>query len=328
MAACRIGFVGAGGVAARHARTLTGLPQVRLVAVTDPDVERRRRFADEYGVRALPDLDALLASGIDAVYVCVPPFAHGPVEEAVAAAGVALFVEKPLSLAYEVAERAARMLAAAGVVTAVGHHWRYSAAVRRAQRLLGGHQVRLASGAWLDKVPPVPWWSQRSCSGGQIVEQAVHVLDLARLLVGEVEEVYALAEAAPPDGSGGDVDCATAVTLRFAGGAVGTLGVTCRLTWKHRAGLEIYADGLALALSEDGLEVRDAAGVLREKVDPDEAKRASDRAFVDALLGVGDGVLVPYEEALRSHRLACAVARSVVERAPVRLVGGDADARR
>ncbi|MFN2557129.1 MAG: Gfo/Idh/MocA family oxidoreductase [Nitriliruptorales bacterium] len=154
--------------------------------------------------------------------------------------------------------------------------------------------------------------------------EAVHVLDLARLLVGEVEEVYALAEAAPPDGSGSDVDCATAVTLRFAGGAVGTLAATCRLPWKHRAGLDVYADGLALALSEDGLEVRDSKeGLVCEKVDPDEAKRASDRAFVNAVLGIGDDIRVPYDEALRTHRLACAVAHSAARHRPVRLSAGE-----
>lgn len=323
MAKCRIGFVGAGNVAARHARTLAGFAQARLVSVTDPDDTRGRRFADEYGLRVVPDLGALLESGLDAVYVCVPPFAHGPVEEAIAAAGLALFVEKPLALNCEVAERVSEALSRAGVVTAVGHHWRYSTAVQRSQRLLTGRQVRLVAGVWLDKVPPVRWWSQRGCSGGQIVEQAVHVLDLARLLVGEVEEVYALGEEAPPDEMGSDVDCATAVTLRFAGGAVGTLATTCRLAWKHRAGLDIYADGLALALTEDGLEVRDGTdGALRHVVDPDEAKTASDRAFVHAVLG-DDDVRVPYDEALRTHRLACAVARSAAEHRPVRLVAGE-----
>lgn len=325
VAKCRIGFVGAGGVAARHARTLAGFPQVRLVSVTDLDDGRAHRFAHEYGVRAVPDVGALLETGLDAVFVCVPPFAHGPMEEAIAAAGVALFVEKPLALDCEVAERIAEAVATTRVVTAVGHHWRYSTAVQRAQRLLAGRQVRLATGVWLDKAPPVGWWSYRSCSGGQIIEQAVHVLDLARLLVGEVEEVYALGEKPPPDESGGDVDCATAVALRFAGGAVGTLAATCRLTWKQRAGLDLYADGLALALTENGLEVRDGGGALRIDVDPDEAKQASDRAFVHAVLGDGDEVRVPYHEALRTHRLACAVARSAAQHGPVRLVEGEAD---
>ncbi len=186
MARCRIGFVGAGGVASRHAQTITQFPQARLVAVTDVDLARSRRFADEYGGCAVPSLADLLDVGLDAGYVCVPPFAHSAVEETVVSAGVALFVEKPLGVDCAVAERVARAVAAAGVVTATGHHWRYSAAVQEARQLLAGRPRRLAVGSWLDRVPPVQWWSQRARSGGQILEQAVHVLDLARLLVGEV----------------------------------------------------------------------------------------------------------------------------------------------
>lgn len=194
MAQCRIGFVGAGGVAARHAQTLIQFPQARLVAVTDVDLARSQRFANEYGGYTVPYLDDLLDVGLDAVYVCLPPFAHGAVEETVVGAGVALFVEKPLGLDCAVAERVARAVAAAGVVTATGHHWRYSVAVQEARQLLADRPLRLAVGSWLDLVPPVGWWSQRARSGGQIVEQAVHVLDLARLLVGEVTEVSAFAD--------------------------------------------------------------------------------------------------------------------------------------
>jgi predicted dehydrogenase len=182
-------------------------------------------------------------------------------------------------------------------------------------------------GAWLDQVPPVSWWSSRTLSGGQVIEQAVHVLDLARLLVGEVVEVCAVADASPPNVPGGDVDGATVMTLRFAGGAVGSLAATCLLGWKHRAGLEVYADGLALALTEDELRIRDSAGPRALRFDPNAAKRAVDRAFVDAVLGRGDDVRSPYSDALRTLRLACAVTRSMTERGPV-LVAEDVDAQR
>ncbi|MFI7679201.1 Gfo/Idh/MocA family protein [Actinophytocola sp. NPDC049390] len=314
---CRIGFVGAGGVADRHARMLSGFPEVRVVAVTDPDEPRRAAFARTHGARPVADLAALLDSGVDAAYVCVPPFGHGQIEEAVAAAGLPMFVEKPLGLDLTVPEQVARTVADAGVPTAVGHHWRYAASVRRARELLADRPVRLVVGAWLDKVPPVPWWSHRDRSGGQAVEQAVHVLDLARLLAGEVTEVHAVAGA---PANGGDVDGATAAALRFADGAVGTLAATCVLGWKQRAGLEVFADGLAVTVTEDGMAVRTGVDEpVWEAVDPDDAKRAADRAFVDAVLGRGDDVLVPYAEALRTHRLACALARSVVDGRPVRV---------
>ncbi|MDQ4102880.1 MAG: Gfo/Idh/MocA family oxidoreductase [Actinomycetota bacterium] len=320
MAECRIGFVGAGGVAARHARMLAEFDDVQLMSVTDLDPVRAQSFAAAHGMRAVHGVEELIETGVDAVYVCVPPVAHGLAEQAVAAAGVALFVEKPIGLDWEGAEQTARVLAEAGVVTAVGHHWRYSSTVTWAQRVLNDRPVRLAVGAWLDKVPPVSWWALRGHSGGQVIEQAIHVLDLARLVVGEVTEVHAIADSTPPGAPDADIDGATVANLRFAGGAVGTLAATCLLGWKHRAGLEVYADGLAVSLSEDTLEIRDGSGGLQvRRVDPDAAKRAADRAFVDTVLGNGGDVRTPYSDALRTHRLACAVARSAAQGIPVRL---------
>jgi myo-inositol 2-dehydrogenase/D-chiro-inositol 1-dehydrogenase len=115
---------------------------------------------------------------------------------------------------------------------------------------------------------------------------------------------------------------ATAALLRFAGGAVGTLSATCALGWKQRAGLEIVADGLILSVGEDGLTVRDADGTREVAGDPDAARTAVDRAFVDAVRGVGDDVRVPYSEALRTHLVACSIAESVATGRPVAVPRG------
>jgi myo-inositol 2-dehydrogenase/D-chiro-inositol 1-dehydrogenase len=317
---CRIGFVGAGGVATRHATMLTGFADAELVAVADCDPARASAFADRFGGRAVPDVPALAGAGIDAAYVCIPPGAHGPAEVTLAAAGIPMFVEKPIALDAGTAERVAMALDQAGVRASVGHHWRYSAPVRQAREALADRPVRLAVGAWLDRVPPVPWWVHRDQSGGQVVEQAIHVLDLARLLVGEVTEVHAVADGEPPGAPGADVDGATVATLRFAGGAVGALAATCLLGWRHRAGLEVFADGLALSVGEEALEIRDGSAAPRvREADPDIAKRAADRDFVDAVLGRSAGVRTPYTDALRTHRLAHAIAESATRGATVRL---------
>ena len=213
----------------------------------------------------------------------MPPFAHGGPETAVLSAGVPLFVEKPLGVTVETAERVGAQAAAAGALTAVGHHWRYLEVVERAQRLLDGRAVRLVGGTWLDKVPPVGWWPVRERSGGPVVEQAAHVLDLARLFAGEVAEVFAMGDGRPPKVPGADVDGVTTATLRFHSGALGTLSSTCLLGWKQRAGLELIADGLWLWVGEDGLAIREGdADPVGEVVagDPAAARVAVDRAFV------------------------------------------------
>src|SRR3712207_495186 len=98
MVASRVGIVGAGGVAQRHARVLSGFADVQVVGVTDVVRAAAERLAAEHGAEVHPDVPALLSAGVDAVYVCVPPFAHGPAERAVTAAGIPLFVEKPISV--------------------------------------------------------------------------------------------------------------------------------------------------------------------------------------------------------------------------------------
>lgn len=319
---CRVGFIGAGGVAQRHARHLAELGNVRVVAVTDPNTAAAESFAETTGGAAVADLDALLKTAPDAVYVCVPPFAHGDIEERVLDAGAAMFVEKPVALDFPTAERVDAAARETGVVTAVGHHWRYSPAVDLVRDLLDGQTVRLLTGSWIDKVPPVPWWAKRAMSGGQIVEQAAHVLDLIRLLCGDVVEVSAYANPAPPGTPGADIDVATVAILRLQSGAVGTVAATCCSDWKHRAGLELQADGLSITFREDCITTRTAQGTTQRSLSPDEAKRAADRAFIDAVVGSGagrNGILVDYSEALRTHRLACAIAESAEHNRAVRL---------
>ncbi len=224
--------------------------------------------------------------GLDAVYVCVPPFAHHPAETSaevqVADAGVAVFVEKPLATDLATAEAIAARLRRAGVLTRVGHHWRCAEPVARARELLAHRTIRLVSGTWWDKVPPVSWWLHQARSGGPVVEQAIHLLDLARVLVGEVEVVQASASGTVP---GGDVDAAVVALLSFVDGAVGTLGTASVLGAKHRAGIEIVAEGLVVGVGEDWLEVYDGVVSSRAEFDRWTACVAADRAFVDALAG-------------------------------------------
>lgn len=320
MTATRIALVGAGGVAQRHASVLGTFEDVELVGVADPRAEAASALAASAGCPAFGDLPSLLdGAAPDAVYVCVPPFAHGQPERLLIERGIPFFVEKPLAAGLEVAEELGAAVARAGLLTATGYHWRYLDGVQHARKRLAAAPARMAVGAWLDKVPPVPWWTRQARSGGQVVEQATHLLDVMLDLVGPVERVYALGARTPrPAHPDADVDDVTAAALRFAGGAVGSLSATSLLPAKARAGLELLADGMRLELTETALTVQDGDG---EEVleDSGEAKRRVDRAFVDAVRGLGDDVRAPYATALETHRVACALVRSAQAGVPVDL---------
>jgi myo-inositol 2-dehydrogenase / D-chiro-inositol 1-dehydrogenase len=322
--ATRIGFVGAGAVARRHAATIEGLPDAEVAAVCDPDRQAVEAFARLHGAAVRPNLVAMLEDEeIDAIYVCVPPFAHGVVEEAVIARGLPLFVEKPLALDLATAERLAAEIRSAGILTATGYHWRHLDVVRHARDLLRGRPARLVHAAWLDKLPPPAWWPHRNGSGGQVIEQATHVLDPVRVLAGEVVEVCAAGartgSCAPEDG---DVDDVTAATLWLQSGGVGVVTASCLLAHKARTAVEVVSDGVMVTLTDELLTVDD--GVVREeRRAAATAKVDVDSAFIRAVRGEDDpaAIAAPYEEALRTHRLACAIARSAAERRPVRVDG-------
>jgi predicted dehydrogenase len=328
-AAVRVGVVGAGAVATRHVRTLQAIEGVSVAAVADPAVERAGRLAEAAGGASAyaSHLDMLEAERLDAVYVCVPPFAHGAPELAVIDAGLPLFVEKPVAIDLATAEAIAARLAERPVLTCAGYHWRWLDTFDRAAALLAGRPARLVSCSWLDKVPPPSWWTRRDGSGGQTVEQTTHVLDLARALAGEVAEVHAFGARGTAAGlPGADVDEVTVGSLRFEGGALGSVASTCLLRRLHRAGVEVVADGMWLSLSESELLVEVDGERSRWKAERD-ARPYPDRDFVEAVRGGPDRIRVPWQEAYRTHRLACALTRSAeegrpVELGPLEVVGG------
>jgi predicted dehydrogenase len=317
----RIGMVGAGAVATRHVRTLLAMDGVRVVGVADPALERARELAGLAGAAAYPDHRELLAQErLDAVYICVPPFAHGDPELAVIDAGLPFFVEKPIAIDLGTAAAIADRLGRRPLLTCTGYHWRWLDTFERASELLADRPARLVQCYWLDKVPPPAWWPRRDGSGGQTIEQTTHVLDAARGLAGEVVEVHAFGAPAAPPGAG--IHQASVASLRFAGGAVGTVASTCLLPRLHRAGVHVVADGLALELSEtelvveaDGRRSAWAAGV-----DP---RPRPDRDFVAAVRGGGGPIRVPWPEAFRTHTLACAITRAAEEGRPQRLAQGN-----
>jgi predicted dehydrogenase len=324
----RIGMVGAGAVAARHVRTLLAMDGVEVAAVADPALDRAKELAAEAGAAAYPNhMELLAAERLDAVYICVPPFAHGAPELAVVDAGLPMFVEKPVAIDQQTAAAIAARLAGRSLVTCTGYHWRWLDIFDRAADALADRPPRLVQCSWLDKVPPPPWWPRRDGSGGQTIEQTTHVLDTARALAGEVEEVHAFAsraaagEAAMPSA---DIHDVSAASLRFVSGAVGTVASTCLLSRLHKAGVEVVADGLSLELSETELVVEVDGRRSAWTADAD-ARPRPDRDFVAAVRGGPDRIRVPWPEAYRTHLLACAITRSAEEGRAVRVRDGDGD---
>jgi predicted dehydrogenase len=313
----RIGIVGAGYIAGRHVDSLTSIDGVAVAGIADPLAGRAERLAGRAGATAYARWEDLLdRERLDALYVCVPPHAHGAVEEAAVERGLPLFVEKPLAADLATAERLAVRIEGAGLPAAVGYHWRYLDTLEQARELLARSPARMVLGAWLDRAPRVDWWARRERSGGQTVEQATHLFDVARVLVGEAVAGWATATRSAE--GPGDIDDVGTASLRFASGAVGSFSSSCLLPRGFRIGVELVAPGLGLWLTERELTISDDDGerTLAARVDP---IAREDRAFVAAVRGDDADLRAPYAEALRTHRLVTAVAAAAAGGGTVQL---------
>ncbi|MCD7111762.1 glycosyltransferase [Rhizobium sp. DKSPLA3] len=307
----RLGFIGVGGIAHRHLDILASFDDVELVAFADPDAARADAAARRFGAKSFTGhSDMLNAEALDAVYICVPPFAHGAPERDLIDRGIPFFVEKPVSLDIALAEEIAAGIAAKNLVTAVGYHWRYLDTVEEARALLADNPAQLLSGYWLDSTPPPQWWWRKDKSGGQMVEQTTHLLDLARFLIGEVTEVYGRAgHAERQEFPGLDVPTVSTASLTFQSGVVANIASTCLLGWSHRVGLHIFADKLAIELTDRDIMVDVGRGRPVRQADGDPVWR-EDRDFIDAVRGGEDRIRCPYADAVATHRLALAVVAS------------------
>jgi predicted dehydrogenase len=306
----RVAVIGAGGIATRHVGNLDAFPGVRLVAIADPVLESAESLARRVaGTRAFADWRQMLERiRPEALLICVPPFAHGEPELAAASEGIPFFVEKPIAVDVGTAETVAAAVAARGLVTSVGYHWRYLDTTERAAELLADNPAQLVMGYWWDGTPPRAWWLRQATSGGQIIEQTTHIVDLARHLVGEADVAGTLMRRVPrrqraiPDA---DVADASLVSVVFASGAIGVFASTHLPRWPHRIGLHLVSDGMVLELSEFELIVDVGRGrpATPPRRDPFVAEL---RDFLAAASGGEDRIRVPYAEALRTQRLTVA----------------------
>src|SRR5712692_5930607 len=121
----RVGVAGAGAIGTIHARAYTRVPDVELVGIADPVIEKAEPVARETGSRVFRDYEGLLREGVDVLNVCLPPDLHLPAAEAAAQAGTHVLMEKPITRTLEEAHQiiAVCQRAANNLMTGFTHHF-------------------------------------------------------------------------------------------------------------------------------------------------------------------------------------------------------------
>jgi predicted dehydrogenase len=204
--------------------------------------------------------DALERARLDALIVATPTSAHGEVVRATAAAGKAIFCEKPLALTATETRGVLEEVRRAGVLLQIGFMRRFDAGHVQAREAIEagkiGRPLVFRSIGRDPGCPPVEFADPRH-SGGLIIDMGIHDFDLARwLMSSDVERVSAEGSLLVCDQLRrvGDIDNAI-VSLRFASGALGSVEVSRTA----RYGYDIQSE----VLGSDGA-VRVGASARRE----------------------------------------------------------------
>jgi len=225
----RVGIVGTGGISRQHHDGYRAAG-AEIVAIADPDPATLARRAAEWGVTAAyrSHEELLRHPGIEAISVCTPNAAHGPVTIAAAERGIHVLCEKPVSLSPEEGEAMIAACSRAGVVLQVNHHLRANPAVARARRMVAeGALGRIAflrfrqAHDWGGAASVPPTFRTRALAGGgTLLDNGCHLFDLARHLGGEVTRVSA---AGATLGFEAEVEDTAVAQLTFASGALGSV---------------------------------------------------------------------------------------------------------
>lgn len=189
----RVGIIGT-GLQARRRISVAGAD---VVAVAGQNAASGAAFAAEHGIRAEPDWRALVAEdSLDVIVVCTPPHLHAEMSIAALEADKHVLCEKPLARTSEEAERMLQAARASGKVLACGFNHRHHPALVELRRLK--EQGRLGRVLWARCAYGIggrdgyenEWRADpEQVSGGQLMEQGIHAVDLLRVLLGEVESV-------------------------------------------------------------------------------------------------------------------------------------------
>lgn len=320
--------MGLGMMGRNHARVLQEVAGVELVGVADPLAEHPVSLGSAVLV---PDVEALLALGIDLAVVACPTEDHEEVALALAQAGVPALVEKPLGIDVATSVRIAEAFSGAGVVGAVGHIERFNPAVRAMRERLASGELGELFQVATRRVGPFP---NRIRDVGVTKDLATHDFDLTAHVTGSL---FASIAAQTSNRAGRDHEDLLAATALLDSGVVSNHLVNWLTPFKERlvvavgergafvadtltADLTLYRNAEAPMAWEGISRFRGVAegDMVRYAIPKPEPLKSEIEGFRDAVLGK-QGEIVSMAEGLHAVAVADAALVSAREGKTVQL---------
>lgn len=202
----RIGLIGHKFMGRAHTHAYTDLP---IFFDTDIEIVKKVICSNEESVidiakrwnwqkHSLDWREVVQDPEVDLVDIAAPSAIHAQISIAAAEAGKHVFCEKPLALNLEDAKAMVNAVEKADVVNMIGFNYRRVPAIALAKKLIADGEIGeiyhfrgIYQQGWLvDPNFPLAWRLRKEKAGyGSLGDLGAHVIDLARYLVGEIEEV-------------------------------------------------------------------------------------------------------------------------------------------
>jgi len=265
----RVGFIGASGIARKHAQAYKNIGY-RVTAVTDRTEERGRKFAAEWGAEFVATPDELSRrADVDALDVCTFPGYRLAAVELGAEAGKHVLVEKPIAVDLETAARMVEVARGAGIQLGVVSQHRFDDSTLFLKRAIAAGRL----GRILEADAYVKWhrtdeyyarpvkgsWAGEG--GGALISQAIHQVDVLLHLVGAVSEVFGYWHlGATHKIESEDLVCAV---MQYASGATGVIQAATALWPGYPERIAIHGTKGSTIVTGDQLtawDVRDDEG--------------------------------------------------------------------
>ena len=347
----KLAIIGCGGIGSYHLDHFIQFKDIQLVGFCDVLIDRAESFVKKAGCgKAYNDFVKMYDDvSPDMVFICIPPTCHGIIEFESIRRKIPFFVEKPLALDADLAKEIIRQLDKTGLIAASGFQCRYDSINEAAKKFIKSNQIVHVSGSRISGMVDVPWWRLKSSSGGQLVEQTIHQMDMLRyLLEDEPDTVYSVSSRGyltQEEFPGYFTDDLSTTLITFKSGLTATivtgcyaLGPSCwdnkmifgsresRMEYRLITDLTIFGgDGgeapeeLGGLVSGDGmLRTSGGSGVtIKTQNNPG---FECDRTFIDAVIsGDASKIRSPYSDAWKSVAFCLACNESMDTGMPVKV---------
>ncbi|NLG12090.1 MAG: Gfo/Idh/MocA family oxidoreductase [Elusimicrobia bacterium] len=320
----RVGFIGCGGISVAHMMRLEQIKGVEFVGMCDIEKGKAEQAAQRYGGKAYAEFEKMLEEvKMDVCYICVPPFAHLGQEELCIEKGIHFFVEKPVHLDLEKAKNIEREAKAKGIITSAGYVLRYYDIVEEIREIIAKEQIAFIRGKYYGGVPwdgKVKWFITKKLSGGQLVEQSTHTVNLMHYLLGDLEEIFAYKTEGIFNKiySGYDVEDSSLLLCKFKDGYIGDL-VSTWLWSGFSSSVDIMGKGIEINYQGNTLAVnRGNHKIIKvSSVDP---MFEENKAFIKAVTeGDPSYIKSDYADAVKTLAITLKAHESMENGLPVKI---------